>query len=164
MNMTTIECPKCGAHLELQVTLAGRRYDAEEMKSPADSEDQVQLATVSLFQLLEELGLSRRAHRAVLRHMDMKVIRQRGLIWYLWEILQGAEEVRTLGPTGREELRRALMAMSKVETPLSDGRRVGEVLLEIQATYEYARLFFALQDIKKAEEAGEALSTNATGA
>jgi len=37
-------------------------------------------------------------------------------------------------------------------------------LLEIQATYEYARLFFALQDIKKAEEAGEALRTNASRA
>jgi hypothetical protein len=158
--MTTIECPKCGAHLEVKVELASRRYDAEEMESAADSEDRVQLATRSLFLLMEELGLNRRVHHAVLRHMDMKVVRQRGLIWYLWEILQGEEEVRNLGPTGRENLRRALLALSKVETPLSDGRRVGEVLLEIQATYEYARLFFALQDVKKAAEAEEALSTN----
>ncbi|MBN1140109.1 MAG: hypothetical protein JXM73_26300 [Anaerolineae bacterium] len=164
MNMTIIACPKCGVYLELEVTVADRRYDEEEMKSPAEWENEAQHATSSLFSLLEELGLSRRIQWALQRHIDAQTVRQRGLIWLLWNVVQGAEEVRSLGPAGREELRRALLAMSKLETPLSDGRRVGEVLLEIQATYEYARLFFALQDIKKAEEAGEALSTNATGA
>jgi hypothetical protein len=86
VNMTIIECPKCGAHLELTVTLAGRSYDAEEMRSPADLEDEVKLATGSLFLLLGELGLSGRLQNALQRGINVHTVRQRGLLWYLWDM------------------------------------------------------------------------------